>query len=177
MTTFREFTGYFECTRRDTVIGVRIRIAELSDAQSITRLINQAFQVERFFIDGDRIDLDEVLAHFQKGEFLVAVDDGALAGCAYLEARGDRSYLGLLSIDPARQRSGLGSRLMEAAEERARENGSRCMDLQIVNLRAELPGFYGRLGYVADGTAPFPPDAPTRLPCHFVKMSKPLLTS
>lgn len=158
---------------------MRIRIAEASDAASITRLINAAFAVEKFFIDGDRIDLAQVLAHFQKGEFLVAEDDraedgGGMAGCAYIEARGDRSYLGLLSIDPGRQRSGLGAKLMAAAEDRAREKGCRFMDLRIVNLRQELPGFYRRLGYVEDGTAPFPPDAPAKLPCHFVNMSKPL---
>ena len=83
-----------------------MRIAEITDAEAITRLINQAFLVEKFFIDGDRIDLDQVRAHFAKGEFLVAENNGALAGCVYIEARGNRSYLGLLSIDPSRQRSG-----------------------------------------------------------------------
>ena len=149
-----------------------MRIARITDAEAITRLINQAFLVEKFFIEGDRIDLDQVRAHFGKGEFLVAENDGALAGCVYIEARGHRSYLGLLSIDTSRQRSGLGSRLVAAAEERCRQNGSRFMDLQIVNLREELPAFYRRLGYVEDGAAPFPEGVATRLPCHFVKMSK-----
>jgi len=48
------------------------------------------------------------------------------------------------------------------------------MDLQIVNVRAELPGFYRRLGYVENGTAPFPQGVPVKLPCHSVKMSKDL---
>lgn len=48
------------------------------------------------------------------------------------------------------------------------------MDLQIVNVRQELPAFYVRLGYVADGTNPFPADVPTKIPCHFVKMWKAL---
>jgi len=103
-----------------------MRIAKISDAEAITRLINQAFLVEKFFIDGDRIDLGQVRALFQKGVFLLAEEEGAtLAGCVYIEARGDRSYLGLLSIAPSRQRSGLGSKLVTAAEDRCRENGSR----------------------------------------------------
>lgn len=153
---------------------MRTRIAEVSDAENITRLINAAFAVEKFFIDGERIDLGQVLDHLGKGEFLVAEDDGSLTGCAYLEMRGDRSYLGLLSIDPGRQGSGLGSRLMAVAEDRAREKGSRFMDLRIVNLRLELPAFYQGLGYVETGIDPFPEDAPSKLPCHFVNMSKQL---
>jgi hypothetical protein len=42
-----------------------------------------------------------------------------------------------------------------------------------VNLRAELPPLYRRLGYMESGTAPFEDDALTR-PCHFVMMSKPV---
>jgi N-acetylglutamate synthase-like GNAT family acetyltransferase len=151
-----------------------MRIAEIADAEEITRLINAAFLVERFFIDGDRINLEQVLGRFTSGEFLVVQEDGAMAGCVYIEPRGERSYLGLLSIDPSRQGSGLGSRLVAAAEERSRELGSRFMDLQIVNLREELPAFYRRLGYVEQGVAPFPPDVITKAPCHFVTMSKPL---
>jgi len=149
-----------------------MRIAEIADAEEITRLINAAFVVELPFIDGDRIDLEQVLARFAKGEFLVMHEGGAMIGCVYIEPRGERSYLGLLSIDPSRQRSGLGSRLVAAAEQRCREIGSRFMDLQIVNLRAELPAFYGRMGYSEEGVSPLPADVITKAPCHFVKMSK-----
>jgi hypothetical protein len=64
--------------------------------------------------------------------------------------------------------------LVAAGEERCRELGCRMMDLLIVNVREELPAFYRRLGYDETGTEPFPADVPTRLPCHFIKMSKPL---
>lgn len=49
------------------------------------------------------------------------------------------------------------------------------MDLRIVNLREELPPFYRRLGYVETGTAPFQEEIKSKLPCHFVLMSKPLV--
>ena len=151
-----------------------IRVAEISEAVGIVTLINAAFRIEKFFVDGDRINLDQVLSMFPKGEFLMVDDDGAPAGCVYVERRGERAYFGLLSIDPTRQRSGLGSRLVAAAEQWGREKGCRFMDLRIVNLREELPAFYQRLGYVEDGADPFPPDTPTKLPCHFVNMSKAL---
>ena len=108
------------------------------------------------------------------GQFLIAQDARGVAGCVYVEPRGDRAYLGLLSVDPSRQRSGLGSRLMGAAENHARDAGARYLDLRIVDLRQELPEFYRRLGYIATGTSPFSSKVTPKLPCHFINMSKPL---
>ena len=152
-----------------------IRIADLADAERITAVINDAFRIaEAFFIDGNRISVDEVRHSLTTGAFLVAEDEQGMSGCVYLEPRGERAYLGLLSVDPSRQQSGLGSRLMAAGEEYCRERGARFMDIYIVNLREDLPAFYQRRGYVENGTTPFPPDIPTKQPCHFINMSKPL---
>lgn len=152
-----------------------VRLAVPSEAAKITAVINEAFRiVEGFFIDGNRIALEEVQQLFSKGAFLVAGDGDALNGCVYVEPRGERAYLGLLSVDPARQQSGLGSRLVTAAEQYSREQGARFMDIYIVNLRTDLPAFYQHRGYLENGTTPFPPDVPTKQPCHFINMSKPL---
>jgi predicted N-acetyltransferase YhbS len=152
-----------------------IRVATPADAEKITAVINAAFRIaEEFFVDGNRITLAEVQESFARGAFLVAEDDDGLSGCVYVEPRGERAYLGLLSVDPARQQSGMGSRLMAAGEEYCHARGARFMDIYIVNLRMELPEFYRRRGYVENGTTPFPPDVPTRQPCHFINMSKPL---
>ena len=85
-----------------------IRIAARGDAFAVTNLINLAFQVEKFFIDGDRITLAQVESLMSKGEFLLFENEGGLAGCVYVEPRGDRAYLGLLSVDPGLQGSGAG---------------------------------------------------------------------
>ncbi len=151
------------------------RVAEIQDAEAIVAVINAAFRrAENFFIDRDRIDLEAVREFLCKGKFLVADNSGTLAGCVYVELRGERSYLGLLAVKPELQRSGVGSALMTAAEDYCAKGGSRFMDLQIVNLRQENHAFYRRRGYIDSGTAPFPPDLNPKLPCHFVKMSKPL---
>jgi N-acetylglutamate synthase-like GNAT family acetyltransferase len=153
----------------------KIRIANSADAERITAVINAAFRIaEGFFIDGNRITFAEVQQHFTTGAFLVAENEDAISGCVYVEPRGERAYLGLLSVDPAQQQGGLGSRLMTAAEDYCRQQGARFMDIYIVNLRAELPAFYEHRGYVENGTTPFPPDVPTKQPCHFINMSKPL---
>jgi N-acetylglutamate synthase-like GNAT family acetyltransferase len=153
---------------------MKTRTAQLDDAENIARLVNAAFHVERFFIDADRTNPDKVRELLQKGKFLLVEEDGLLTGCVYAELRGERGYFGLLAVDPSLQRSGLGSRLVAAAEEYCRAADCRFMDLTIVNLRVELPAFYHRLGYVESGTLPFPPDHHPNQPCHLVRMSKPL---
>jgi GNAT superfamily N-acetyltransferase len=151
---------------------MRVRMAVAADAEALTAVINAAFVVEKFFIDGDRLNLEMVHEFLDKGEFLIAGDGAGVAACVYVEVRADRAYLGLLSVDPARQKTGLGRLLVEAAEAHCRARGCRAMDLRVVNLREELPAFYRRLGYEEDGTEAFPAGEPTKLPCHFVRMTK-----
>jgi len=152
-----------------------IRIAASTDAAKITAVINAAFRIaEEFFIDGNRITQTEVEQLLTKGNFLLAENGDKLNGCVYVEPRGERSYLGLLSVDPACQQGGLGSVLMLEAEEFCRAHGSQAMDIVIVSLREELPEFYEKRGYIQNGTSLFPEDVPTKIPCHFINMSKAL---
>ena len=152
-----------------------IHVATSADAAKITSVINSAFRiVEGFFIEHERISQTEVEELLAKGTFLFAETDGKLDGCVYVELRGERSYLGLLSVDPARQQAGLGTLLMNEAERYCRERGSDFMDILIVNLREDLPAFYRKRGYADNGTTPFPADIPTRIPCHFINMAKSL---
>lgn len=150
-----------------------IRVATVADAARITAVINAAFRIaESLFIDSDRITEAEVAESLAKGAFLIAENGEKLYGCVYVEMRDTRSYLGLLSVDPESQQGGLGSHLMREAEQYCRERGSQFMDIFIVNLREELPRFYEKRGYVENGTSPFPTDVKTKLPIHFIKMSK-----
>lgn len=152
-----------------------IRRATDEDVPRLTRLINAAFVVEQVVFDGDRVDDLGVRVYMSGGTFLVAEESGALAGCVYIETRGDRSYLGLLSVQPERQGGGLGRRLVGAAESFARESGSRAMDLRVISARGEqLLPFYQRLGYSFVRTEPFPSNLTTKVPSHFILLSKPL---
>jgi predicted N-acetyltransferase YhbS len=165
--------------------SVRVRPAKSEDAERITAVINSAFRrAEGFFIDSDRIDVGSVLNLLKDGKFLLAEGEGTLLGCVYVEPRNpqseirnpkfSRAYLGLLAVDPAHQQGGLGSLLMDAAEDYCRGLGASFMDIKVVNLRAELPAYYRRRGYVETGTSPFPADIETKVSCHFIEMSKPL---
>jgi GNAT superfamily N-acetyltransferase len=154
-----------------------IRLARPGDAPALARLVNDAFVVENFFKIGDRTDAGEIVDLMRKGgEFLVLESAGgaSIAGCLYLKCEGERAYFGMLAIDPGEQGKGFGSRLIDAAEARARELGCCVMDIHIVNLREELPGYYRRLGYRETGTLPFSDLSRASRPCHFVVMSKAL---
>lgn len=151
-----------------------MRFAEASDAPAIAALVNDAFRPERFFIATDRTNPEKVGALLDKGKFLLLFEGETLTGCVYAELRGERGYFGLLAVDPKLQRTGLGGRLIAAAEDYCRAAGCRYMDLTFVNVRQELPGYYQRFGYVENGTLPFPPDQKPNIPVHLVRMSKSL---
>ena len=151
---------------------LNIRFAQSADIHALAALINAAFRVEQPLIDGDRTNPDGVRTYMQKGKFLLAEDAAGLAACVYVELRGDRGYLGLLGVDPPRQGTGLGRKLMDAAENYFRDSGCRAVDLRIVSARTPLPAFYRHLGYLETGTASFAPDVSVKVPCHYILMSK-----
>jgi GNAT superfamily N-acetyltransferase len=195
-----------------------IRIATVDDREAIRRLVNQAFEVERFLKKGggDRLQGDgELEALFERGTFLVKAENGEPVGCVYVELCGERifassqpsevsrgvafldgkatgsspvpfapeakilerAYLGLLSIVPARQGAGLGKQLNAAAEQYAREQGCRWMDLRVVSPRAEqLLPVYRKLGYTETGTQEYPAVLAEKMaiPGHFILMEKAL---
>jgi ribosomal protein S18 acetylase RimI-like enzyme len=102
----------------------------------------------------------------------LAEDSVGLAGCVYVEIRGDRGYVGLLSVDPPRQGTGLGCKLMDAAEDYFRAAGCSGVDLRVISPRTPLPLFYRRLGYMETGTAPFSAEVKCKVPGHYIIMSK-----
>ena len=153
---------------------VTIRQARADDVGDLVRVINAAFEVERFFINRDRTDPDAVRKMLSTGAFLVGEDrQGAIVASVYVERRGDRGYFGLLSVAPDRKREGLGRQMIDAVEAHFRALGCRAVDMRVVNLRSELPPIYRRLGYVEQGTEPFN-DPRAHVPCHFIRMSKAL---
>jgi GNAT superfamily N-acetyltransferase len=154
--------------------SVRIRLALPADAESLVRLINAAFRVEQPYIEGNRIDATGVRSYMANGRFLVAEDSTGLAGCVYVQIDGDGGYLGLLGVDPPRQGTGLARKMMDAAENYFREADCKAVNLRVISARTPLPSFYRHLGYHETGTAPFAPDVPVKVPCHYILMSKSL---
>ena len=157
--------------------SLRVRHAASHDVVPLTRLINAAFVVESVVFDGDRVDAHKVRRYMETGTFLLLENGADLAGCVYVEIQGVFAYLGLLSVDPSRQRSGLGRKLVTAAEDFARAKGCQRMDLRVISQRAQLLPFYQRLGYTETGTAPFAPNLATKVPSHYILLAKALSDS
>ena len=154
--------------------SLRIRDAGPEDVDALAGLINAAFVVEQIAIEGDRVDANKVRAYMALGKFLLLEDGASVLGCVYTELRGNYGYVGLLSVDPSLQTRGFGRRLMAAAEEYFRAAGCSAVNLRIISARPELLRFYGKLGYTETGISPMPVDAPLKMACHFIHLSKPL---
>ena len=159
-------------------LAISVRIAKPSDAAAIAALVNHAYAVEADFVEGERTTAQEIAAMMDAGMFVVLADDTrhALAAAVYVEAKQQRAYLGMLSVEPALQGMGLGRRLVRVAEAIGEAMGAPAIELKIVNLREELARWYKSLGYREVGTAPYD-HRPVKRPCHFVEMRKSLVAA
>lgn len=59
---------------------ISFREAGPVEADAIAELVNRAFAIERFFIDGDRTSPEKIKELFGTGNFLVAEDGNDLVG-------------------------------------------------------------------------------------------------
>lgn len=151
-----------------------VRRAQLADAPALADLVNRAYAVEGFFVDGQRTSADEIARFLRSGTFLVLERGGdrpALAAAVYVEAGPESGYFGMLSVAPELQGMGLGTRLVRVAEAMCEAMGAPAVRLRIVNLREELGRWYRSLGYEEVGTAPYD-HRPVKQPCHFVEMQR-----
>ncbi|MGA9566529.1 MAG: GNAT family N-acetyltransferase [Candidatus Korobacteraceae bacterium] len=145
-----------------------------SDVESIVDLVNRAFAIESFFKTGDRIDDTQIREMMRHGQFLRLLEGETLIACVYVELRGERVYIGVLAVDPAKQMSGIGARMMREAEDFGRRAGCKFADIRVVNVRPELPLIYGKLGYLESGVESAAVIKTATMPVHFVTMSKSL---
>jgi ribosomal protein S18 acetylase RimI-like enzyme len=157
-----------------TDLAISVRRALREDAADVAALVNSAYAVESFFVDGDRTSAAEIEALMEVGTFVVLEHSLGLAAAVFVKPNGDgTSYLGMLSVDPAFQGEGLGTRLVRIVEALSEAAGYRAVTLRIINLREELGRWYRSLGYVECGTSPYE-HRPVKQACHFIEMRKPL---
>jgi ribosomal protein S18 acetylase RimI-like enzyme len=84
------------------------------------------------------------------GALLLAEDEGAAIGSVMVGHDGHRGWIYYLAVTPARQRSGLGRRLVEAAEAWCRERGVPKVMLLVRPENAAVRAFYERIGFVEE---------------------------
>lgn len=152
--------------------GLIYRTATEADAEALVGVINRAFAIELKFFSTERIDLAETLEHFNKGTFLVAEDNGKLAGCVYVDIRREKAYFGLLAVDPEAQGRGIGGKLIAGAEEFGRAAGRSLMEIRVLDSRTELPPLYEKLGYRVAYHEQVPQKPSALQPYYFIVMEK-----
>ena len=166
---------------------IAIRAATSDDVAALHPLIERAYRGdtakagwthEADLLFDDRTSAAELASLIADPDrvILLAHRDGALIGCVQVARAGDDlAYLGMLTVEPTLQASGLGRRLLAAAESEAVARfGARRMEMTVIHRRAELIAWYERRGYAPTGeTRPFPVDPP-RPELDFVVLEKAL---
>jgi ribosomal protein S18 acetylase RimI-like enzyme len=160
-------------------LAVSVRRAQPPDAAAVADLVNRAYAIEEFFVEGDRTSPGEIVEMMARGEFIVLERGTTLGACVYVEAppcHGHQGYFGMLSVLPELQGLGLGKRMVKIAEAVCEASGATTMSIRIINLREELARWYRSLGYREVGTTPYT-HRPVKRPCHFVDMQRSLTSS
>jgi ribosomal protein S18 acetylase RimI-like enzyme len=150
-----------------------IREATKDDAAAIARIVNAAFVVEQQFRPGDRTSPAEIARLSERDLLLVSEERGTLTGAVHVSVKGKAGYFGMLAIDPALQGSGLGRKLLAAAEEHCRASGCTEMTMSTGEERKALVNWYEHLGYKITSAAESDNPAFNRR-IRVVQMSKPL---
>lgn len=82
--------------------------------------------------------------------FLVACSDGQIIATVMAGYDGHRGWINYLAVHPSHQGTGIGKRLMEAAELRLRASGCPKINLQVRSKNAKVIEFYKAIGYRPD---------------------------
>lgn len=172
------------------IATLNIATATENDIEALHVLVNGAYRgdssragwtTEADLLDGIRITTQglQELLHKPETTILKATDAaGNLLGCVYLEQQADALYLGMLTVDPQLQNSGIGKQLLFAAEGLAATKGLKTIRMTVISVRAALIAWYQRHGYQETGEKqPFPNDPKFGLPkqpLEFIVMEKKL---
>jgi ribosomal protein S18 acetylase RimI-like enzyme len=165
-------------------------IATENDIAALDQLVNSAYRgegskkgwtTEADLLGGIRTDADG-LKKMMAGPGAVIMkytgDENELQGCVFLQKKGTKLYLGMLTVNPELQAKGIGKKLLHAAEEYGRQQSCEGITMTVISVRHELIAWYERHGYAKTGeTEPFPTDPSFGLPkmaLEFVVMEKQL---
>ena len=154
-----------------------IRRATEADLPAVQRLVNSAYVVEEFFLDGGRIDVDELITTARSGgQFIVLEEPGndEMIGCVCVTFGPRTGSISLLSVNPMRQGQGFSLLLVQAAETEMICAGCELAQLEVVNLRSELIPYYERLGFAVVGTTAFPKPWKLKRDAHLIVLQKEL---
>jgi ribosomal protein S18 acetylase RimI-like enzyme len=148
---------------------LRFRHATRVDVPALVALVTSAYRgeasrrgwtTEADLLDGERIDPRVLQADIERPRSVVIVaEDGEdMLACVHVADEHGAGYLGMFSVRPDMQGSGVGSALMREAERQVRDElRLPVMRMTVIDVRDELIAYYERRGYARTGIKkPFP---------------------
>ena len=125
--------------------------AVIEDVDDLVQLINSAYRgeaskkgwtTEADLLQGElRTDapmLADIIAKPQAVILKYTNDEGTITGSVFLEKQERGLYLGMLSVSPLQQATGVGKQLMKAAEQYAKEKWCSFIFMNVISIRHEL---------------------------------------
>ncbi|MFH6989210.1 GNAT family N-acetyltransferase [Flavobacterium collinsii] len=136
--------------------------ASLLDIPALTVLINSAYRgetskkgwtTEANLLEGKRTDEQEMTEIFldPKNTILKYTENDQIIGSVLLVEKGSQLYLGMLTVSPELQNSGIGKKMLAEAENHAKALGLSSIIMTVISVREELIAWYKRHGYVDTG--------------------------
>ena len=164
--------------------------ATIADAAELSALINSAYRgetskkgwtTEADLLEGTRTSEEELISIIASSNhyLLKFIRDEKIIGSVLLIAKKEVLYLGMLTVSPELQNSGIGKQLLQAAEQLAQQLELSKIQMTVIGIRKELLAWYIRNGYEDTGLRePFPfgegDKALTSEPLDFIVLEKKL---
>jgi len=136
--------------------------ATLQDIPALNILINSAYRgetskkgwtTEANILEGKRTNEEELTETIlnPKNTILKYTENDQIIGSVLLVEKENQLYLGMLTVSPELQNSGIGKKLLAEAENHAKALGLSSIIMTVITVREELIAWYKRHGYVDTG--------------------------
>lgn len=136
--------------------------ATIADIPALNILINSAYRgetskkgwtTEAHLLEGKRTTEKELTEMFQdsKNTFLKFTENNQIIGSVLLVKKEQQLYLGMLTVSPELQNSGIGKKMLLEAENHAKTLGLSSIIMTVISVREELLNWYKRHGYADTG--------------------------
>ena len=153
-----------------------IQRANTSQSVAIAALVNTAYRPDKNakgwthesdLVAGDRTSPEQVSQQMHPNSpVLVALRDREIVACVQITQDDSDCWIGMLATHPAEQNSGIGRKMLIAAEAYAATHfAPKRLMMAVLSSRPELLSFYQRRGYQLTGkVSQYPVDAGVGIP-------------
>ncbi|WP_166924525.1 GNAT family N-acetyltransferase [Flavobacterium poyangense] len=136
--------------------------ATIADIPALNLLINSAYRgesskkgwtTEANLLEGKRTNESELgeIINNPKNTILKFTENDRIIGSVLLVKKEQQLYLGMLTVSPELQNSGIGKKMLAEAENHAKSLGLSSIIMTVISVREELIAWYKRHGYIDTG--------------------------